>query len=632
MGPRLRDASAPAPAAPTPVARPLNMTQRLFKSLTKHTAVLPPSDFTLPFSQQDPITTFFHDAAAAATASDFELPFTDAEKAAAEAVELTWLPPKYNTITRNIYIAKKIPVPPAAASRCTCYSQGGQHRGSSTRPTAPSSPRPKKRGRKPKQPKVQYYCDDTCHNKLVLIECGKDTCSAPDPALCLNRPFQQKSTKATRVDYMGRKGFGLVADEPIDVGGFVVEYLGEVIDDTMAAERRAVDIATGQSHTYMLEIEKDLLIDAQYKGNVSRFINHSCAPNCSAQKWTCEGGVMRIGIVALQPIAVGDEITFDYQFTHVGAHSVLCQCGAATCKGKMGFKDKKELAAKLDEKDESNIAPWPQPIKVSSLALFKGARLNRDWLAEYGFQQKRLFLSHAVPDDVDVDAYFHSTPPSKRSKTNWYYDVLQHPPVKSSSSFLAGGVLDYTKILRTAKTKKMPPSASPRPPRKSFLTSRYQLMKDVLGFAEGSSVWNERLGVTPADLDAARIYRFVENVDNGKHQQNGDTYDLNEDACHRCGTAGQLICCDGCPAAFHLSCAGLHSLPPRNATWYCASCKRAKSVPYVSQRARVQVNPIFQVESAATPEKKRKRKPGRPKRVVLSEAVHASSSPDSEDS
>ncbi|RHY51929.1 hypothetical protein DYB30_010849 [Aphanomyces astaci] len=364
-------------------------------------------------------------------------------------------------------------------------------------------------------------------------------------------------SRSTRVEYMGPKGFGLVADTSIEAGDFVVEYVGEVIDEAMAADRRAANIASGQTHTYMLEMEKDILIDAQYKGNVSRFINHSCAPNCSAQKWTCEGDILRIGIVALAPIARGEEITFDYQ-------------------------------------------------------------LNRDWIDEFGYARKRLFLSHAVPDDVDIDTYFLSTRPTKRQTTpsNWYHRVLTHPPVPRTS-FLAGGLLDYsTLLLRESVTPKTMPCSKPRPRRKSLLESRYQLIKDVHQFAEGRSVWNRRLRVTQDQLDVGRIYRFVENIENGVHHQHGETNDLNEDACHRCGTAGELICCDGCPAAFHLSCAGLHRLPAPTVDWYCQTCKRAKNVVSASQRT-AQANAIFQVGPAPETKRWHKRKVGRPKKLVV---------------
>ncbi|ETV72027.1 hypothetical protein, variant [Aphanomyces astaci] len=472
MGPRLRgNSSAASVATPSGAQQPpRTLAKRVFKALRKQVPCVA-SDFVLPFRHQAPLATYFHDLAnATAGISDYTLDFTPDEFTAAEAVELTWVPPKYAKTSKNVYIVKKAPMAQASASsRCTCYGQDHQ-RGSSSRPTASTSSVAVKH-------KDVSYCTDTCHNKLVLIECGKDTCSAPDPTKCRNRPFQHKATKSTRVEYMGPKGFGLVADTSIEAGDFVVEYVGEVIDEAMAADRRAANIASGQTHTYMLEMEKDILIDAQYKGNVSRFINHSCAPNCSAQKWTCEGDILRIGIVALAPIARGEEITFDYQFTHVGAQSVACHCGAATCKGQMGFK--KRDSVKADDKPGDGDQPWPRPIKVSSLALFKSAHLNRDWIDEFGYARKRLFLSHAVPDDVDIDTYFLSTRPTKRQTTpsNWYHRVLTHPPVPCTS-FLAGGLLDYsTLLLRESVTTKTMPCSKPRPRRKSLLESRYQLIK-----------------------------------------------------------------------------------------------------------------------------------------------------------
>ena len=30
---------------------------------------------------------------------------------------------------------------------------------------------------------------------------------------------------------------------------------------------------------------KDIIIDAGPKGNLARFMNHSCEPNCETQKW-----------------------------------------------------------------------------------------------------------------------------------------------------------------------------------------------------------------------------------------------------------------------------------------------------------------------------------------------------------
>ena len=46
------------------------------------------------------------------------------------------------------------------------------------------------------------------------------------------------------------------------------------------------------------------IIDAGPKGNLSRFMNHSCDPNCETQKWMVNGDV-RVGLFALHDIPAG---------------------------------------------------------------------------------------------------------------------------------------------------------------------------------------------------------------------------------------------------------------------------------------------------------------------------------------
>ncbi|XP_064577253.1 LOW QUALITY PROTEIN: autoimmune regulator-like [Zonotrichia leucophrys gambelii] len=62
-------------------------------------------------------------------------------------------------------------------------------------------------------------------------------------------------------------------------------------------------------------------------------------------------------------------------------------------------------------------------------------------------------------------------------------------------------------------------------------------------------------------LQAATVY----SQDPAPHQEN-------EDECAACGDGGELICCDGCPRAFHLACL----VPPLphvpSGTWRCGSC------------------------------------------------------------
>lgn len=54
-----------------------------------------------------------------------------------------------------------------------------------------------------------------------------------------------------------------------------------------------------------------MIIDSRFKGNYTRFINHSCNPNCVAEKWNvC--GYIRVGIFAIRDINIDEEITYDY--------------------------------------------------------------------------------------------------------------------------------------------------------------------------------------------------------------------------------------------------------------------------------------------------------------------------------
>lgn len=51
-----------------------------------------------------------------------------------------------------------------------------------------------------------------------------------------------------------------------------------------------------------------------------------------------------------------------------------------------------------------------------------------------------------------------------------------------------------------------------------------------------------------------------------------DMDDGNSDECYLCGMDGNLLCCDGCPAAFHSKCVGVVEDVLPEGDWYCPEC------------------------------------------------------------
>lgn len=84
-----------------------------------------------------------------------------------------------------------------------------------------------------------------------------------------------------------------------------------------------------------MRIDNNEVIDPTVSGNVARFINHSCDPNCQTRKWTVMNEVC-VGIFALKDLQENEELTFDYQFDFFKTPFTRCYCGTKKCKGFLG--------------------------------------------------------------------------------------------------------------------------------------------------------------------------------------------------------------------------------------------------------------------------------------------------------
>ncbi|XP_025196702.1 uncharacterized protein LOC112595635 [Melanaphis sacchari] len=204
-------------------------------------------------------------------------------------------------------------------------------------------------------------CGTECLNRLLNIECGK---SCILKSLCTNKQFQNKQFKRTKIAKTANKGYGVFALEDIPSGTFVDEYIGEVIDQNEMIKR--MKLKKYMFNNYMVQLKHDEIIDATRKGNITRFINHSCEPNCVAEKWNVLGE-SRMGFFSKQFVRKGEEITFDYSFEIFGdAKQQKCYCGASKCRGFIGKKTKTGDQSSSDESSSDEIDDLDDDSKADS--------------------------------------------------------------------------------------------------------------------------------------------------------------------------------------------------------------------------------------------------------------------------
>ncbi len=138
---------------------------------------------------------------------------------------------------------------------------------------------------------------------------------------------------AYAVRLSGVHGYGVFALREIAKGEVIDEYAGERITHALADERYA-GRDVNSSHTFLLTLDDDFVIDGGVVGNDTRFINHQCDPNCAS--------VVRAGrvlIVARRRIRAGEELGFEY---NIGREDddpdnvdeiYACRCGSPKCRG-----------------------------------------------------------------------------------------------------------------------------------------------------------------------------------------------------------------------------------------------------------------------------------------------------------
>jgi hypothetical protein len=208
------------------------------------------------------------------------------------------------------------------------------------------------------------FCGDDCMNRILYTECCGDGLKGNCRVglSCGNRRItQRKFTRCKPLREQG-KGWGLVPCDKIGKGDLVLEYVGDVID---AKEKEARLSEWERDHPndpnfYIMSLRDQWYIDARHKANLSRFINHSCAPNCFLTQINVNG-YARNGIFAKRDIQAGEFLSYDYHFDTKQGDRFVCRCGAKSCRGTMkggvstNSVDRKKTKAELWEEAKATF-------------------------------------------------------------------------------------------------------------------------------------------------------------------------------------------------------------------------------------------------------------------------------------
>jgi SET domain-containing protein len=119
------------------------------------------------------------------------------------------------------------------------------------------------------------------------------------------------------------QGWGVFATGTIPKNKRIVHYAGEKITsrESLAREKRYLK----RGHIWCFKLNRLYVRDAAVGGNIARYVNHSCTPNCYTR---IIGDT--IWIIASRTIRKGEELTYDYSTEGAGAIQCVCRPGCTT--------------------------------------------------------------------------------------------------------------------------------------------------------------------------------------------------------------------------------------------------------------------------------------------------------------
>ncbi|PWH12421.1 MAG: SET domain-containing protein-lysine N-methyltransferase [Anaerolineae bacterium] len=122
-------------------------------------------------------------------------------------------------------------------------------------------------------------------------------------------------------------GFAVYARQALEKDELVCVWTGRAV--TFAELQQLSD--SEKSHTIQIE-DEIYLAPLGLEEEPADFINHSCDPNAGIRG--------QVSLVAMRPIAAGEEITFDYAMADSTPYDEFtCACGSPRCRGRVSGDD-----------------------------------------------------------------------------------------------------------------------------------------------------------------------------------------------------------------------------------------------------------------------------------------------------
>lgn len=203
----------------------------------------------------------------------------------------------------------------------------------------------------------------------VIYECS-EFCGCPQS--CCNRLVQFGPRNHLRIEdysHLGKQ-LGLTTKVAIPKGAFICEYAGEILCKEEAIRRHYENDASHRMNYIICLNERPIaneagthiqtFIDPSKIGNIGRYLNHSCEPNCEIISVRVDSPIPKLckyscrryksiilidirffdtGIFANRDIQPNEELCFDYGEDEAlqlplpqATHRKKCNCGAEKCR------------------------------------------------------------------------------------------------------------------------------------------------------------------------------------------------------------------------------------------------------------------------------------------------------------